>query len=184
MTIIEAPMADRSRYFESWAYRPLLKKYFQLGAKWTSAPKPQLLDSQYHPNYISFSDNEDHKHFVITEFEPTFDAADFIRCGRDIFAFKSHATNALGISWIQRHLGDKYRFHILESQDPGTLHIDTSFIPLAPGKVLVNPEYLDIQKLPALLKTWDILVAPRPVGYTRKHMLQLKGSVPFFSSKN
>ncbi len=42
------------------------------------------------------------------------------------------------------------------------MHIDTTFIPLAPGKVLVNPEYLDPDSLPFILETWDILVAPHP----------------------
>jgi len=176
--IIEAPMADRSRYFENWAYRSLLKEYFQLGAKWTSAPKPQLIDAQYHFNYLPFSNinSEEKKDFIITEFEPTFDAADFIRCGKDIFVQKSHATNAFGVSWIQRHLGDKYRFHMLESLDPGALHIDTTFVPLAPGKILVNPKYLDIQKLPNILNKWDILIAPEPINYTHKHLIGLVSS--------
>ena len=42
------------------------------------------------------------------------------------------------------------------------MHIDSSFMPLAPGKVLVNPDYVDIERLPAVLKSWDVLVAPRP----------------------
>ena len=38
--IIEAPMAQRARYFEFRAYRPLIAEYFQRGARWTAAPKP------------------------------------------------------------------------------------------------------------------------------------------------
>ena len=45
--IIEAPMAWRSRFFEYRAYRPLLKEYFQRGAKWTTAPKPLMSDDLY-----------------------------------------------------------------------------------------------------------------------------------------
>ncbi len=45
--IIEAPMADRSRYFEAWAYRSLFVEYFRNGARWVAAPKPQLVDAQY-----------------------------------------------------------------------------------------------------------------------------------------
>src|SRR5260370_34399522 len=41
-------------------------------------------------------------------------------------------------------------------------HIDSSFMPLAPGKVLVNPEYIDVEQLPPILKKWDILIAPNP----------------------
>ena len=40
-------MAWRSRYFEVDAYRPLLKEYTAGGAKWTTAPRPELV-SQAH----------------------------------------------------------------------------------------------------------------------------------------
>ena len=39
--LIEVPMADRGRYFETWPYRSLLREYFAAGARWTAAPKPQ-----------------------------------------------------------------------------------------------------------------------------------------------
>ncbi|MEG3925664.1 MULTISPECIES: amino acid adenylation domain-containing protein [unclassified Microcoleus] len=159
--IIEAPMADRSRYFESWAYRSLLKEYLKGGAKWVAAPKPQLLDSQYDPDYKTPAPGEERR-FVITEFEPTFDAADFVRFGRDIFVQKSHVTNSLGIEWVRRHLGDEYRVHELQSLCPQALHIDTTLVPLAPGKVLVNPLFIDVDNLPDYFKSWDILLAPKP----------------------
>ena len=46
--IIESPMCWRTRYFEGDAYRTLFKEYFKAGARWTSAPRPQLLDDLYH----------------------------------------------------------------------------------------------------------------------------------------
>lgn len=45
--IIECPMAWRSRFFEYRAYRSLMKEYFLKGAKWTTAPKPQMSDELY-----------------------------------------------------------------------------------------------------------------------------------------
>ena len=42
------------------------------------------------------------------------------------------------------------------------MHIDTTILPLGPGKILINPEYIDVDRLPAILKKWDILVAPEP----------------------
>jgi glycine amidinotransferase len=42
------------------------------------------------------------------------------------------------------------------------MHIDTTMLPLGPGKILINPEYIDVDRLPAILKKWDILVAPEP----------------------
>ena len=42
------------------------------------------------------------------------------------------------------------------------MHIDSSFVPLAPGKVLVNPEYIDPDRLPPMFKSWDVCIAPPP----------------------
>lgn len=159
--IIETPMAWRSRYFETDAYRPLFREYFQQGAKWTAAPKPQLLDELYDYQFKPPQPGEPIK-YVINEFEPVFDAADFVRCGRDLFVTKSNVTNAAGITWLRRHLGEEYRIHEIESSCPTPMHIDSTFMPLAPGKVLINPEYIDIAKLPPILKSWDILIPPEP----------------------
>lgn len=96
--IIEAPMAWRSRFFEYRAYRPLVKEYFKQGAKWTTAPKPQMADELYDFEYPVRNRTERQKlasggKFVTTEFEPCFDAADFIRAGKDIFVQRSQVTN-------------------------------------------------------------------------------------------
>ena len=96
--IIEAPMAWRSRFFEYRAYREIIKDYFRRGAKWTTAPKPQMNDDLYDMQYPIRTVEDRHKlaaqgKFVTTEFEPCFDAADFIRAGRDIFAQRSQVYN-------------------------------------------------------------------------------------------
>ncbi len=90
--ILETPIADRGRYFEGWSYCSLFKEYFKAGAKWTAAPKPQLLDFLYDANY-HIPKAEEKMQFILTELEPVFDAADFARCGRDIFAPQSHVTH-------------------------------------------------------------------------------------------
>ena len=159
--IIETPMAWRSRYFETHAYRTLLKEYWSQGARWISAPKPQLLDCLYDDHFRPPAKGEPVR-YIINEFEPLFDAADFVRCGTDLFVTRSNATNASGIEWLRRHLGPQFRIHEIQSHCPQPLHIDTTFVPLAPGKVLINPEYVDPRELPPILKSWDILVAPEP----------------------
>lgn len=160
--IIEAPMADRNRFFEGRAYRRLFGEYLRAGARWTAAPRPRLLDSLYDETYRRPADGEPLR-FVLTEEEPVFDAADAIRCGRDIFVQLSHVTNRFGIHWLQTHLGSAFRVHTLESVNPEAIHIDTTFVPLAPGKVLISPEYVDVRRLPRALRGWEILVAPEPV---------------------
>ncbi len=159
--IIETPMCWRSRHFEGDAYRSLFKQYFKQGARWTSAPRPQLTDRLFDDTY-RLPAKGDPVRTILTEFEPVFDAADFVRCGRDLFYTRSNVTNAFGIAWLRRHLGDDYDLHEIPSLCRDPMHIDSTFMPLAPGKVLVNPDYCDIERLPAVLKRWDVLVAPRP----------------------
>jgi glycine amidinotransferase len=158
-TIIEAPMAWRCRYFESDAYRHLLKDYFRRGAKWLSAPKPQLLDALYEVDYDHENPQISSK-YVINEFEPTFDAADFIRCGRDIFVQYSHVTNKMGVEWVRRHIGSEYTVHAIPVTDSAPMHIDATFMPLAPGKLLLNGQR--IIEVPKLFRDWEIRFAPPP----------------------
>jgi glycine amidinotransferase len=159
--IIETPMAWPCRYFETHSYRSILKDYFRRGARWTAAPKPQLTDKLYNPDF-SIPKQGEPISYILTEFEPVFDAADFFRCGRDLFVTRSNVTNASGIDWLRRHLGENYRIHEIESRCRIPMHIDTTALPLGPGKLLVNPEYIDVERLPAILQKWDILVAPEP----------------------
>ena len=160
--IIEAPMCSRSRYFEARAYRRLFIEYSQKGAQWISAPKPLLREELFNPDFTHPGSST---RYVLTEAEPVFDAADFVRCGRDIIGQLSHVTNQQGVDWLKRHLGDDFRIHLIQSLDPKPAHIDTTLMPLAEGKVLVNPMFVDVKKLPSIFKTWDVLIAPDPVPY-------------------
>lgn len=171
-TIIEAPMAWRSRYFETDAFREILKEYFKHGANWISAPKPQLLDTSFNARYDR-KDPYRENQFATTEFEVLFDAADFVRCGKDIFAQRSHVTNDLGISWVRRVLGDKYNVHKIEVVDSAPMHIDASFMPLAPGKLLINSNR--IKKIPHQFSDWEIRAAPEP-DLPSDHLLYMSSS--------
>ncbi len=167
--IIGTPMSSRSRYFEAHAYHDLFKEYAAQGARWVSAPKPQLLDDLYNEAYTEADSSTP---YILTEFEPVFDAADFVRCGRDIIGQLSHVTNQSGVNWLQNHLGDDYTIHLIQSLDPKPAHIDTTLMLLAPGKVLVNPTFTDINKLPDFFKNWEVLVTPEPIPYnTRPRMM-------------
>jgi len=159
--IIETPMAWPCRYFETHSYRRILKDYFRRGARWTAAPKPQLTDELFEKDFRTPGADEPMR-YILTEFEPVFDAADFVRAGRDLFVTRSNVTNGMGIEWLRRHLGPGYRIHEIESRCRTPMHIDTTFLVLAPGKALINPDYIDVDRLPAVLDSWDILVAPEP----------------------
>ncbi len=154
--VLEAPMAWRSRYFEFLAYRRILKSLFKEGAKWRSAPKPAMSERAYDPDWVRGES------YVTTEFEPLFDAADMARCGRDIFVQRSHVTNDFGIDWLERHYGDRFRFHRVEFDDYRAIHIDATFVPLRPGLALINPDR-PMKAWPSRLKRsgWDLIEAPR-----------------------
>ncbi|MDQ1050950.1 N-dimethylarginine dimethylaminohydrolase [Streptomyces sp. V4I2] len=159
--IIETPMAWPCRYFETHSYRTVLKDYLRRGARWTAAPKPQLTDELFEADFRVPEAGEPVR-YILTEFEPVFDAADFVRAGRDLFVTRSNVTNRMGIDWLRRHLGPGYRIHAIEGRCRTPMHIDTTFVPLAPGKALVSPECIDVDRLPEVLSSWDILIAPEP----------------------
>merc|ERR1712038_521701 len=167
--IIEAPMAWRSRFFEYRAYRPLMKEYFNGGARWTTAPKPQMADELYDHDYPMTSVAERHVlaaqgKFVTTEFEPCFDAADFIRAGRDIFAQRSQVTNFMGIEWVRRHLAPRgIRVHTLSFKDPNPMHIDATFNIIGPGLVLSNPDRPCHQVEMFKKNGWKVVNPPTPM---------------------
>lgn len=154
--IIEVPMAWRSRYFETFSFREILNDYFSNGAEWLAAPKPMLKDSLWNIDH----DSEQEEKFisVINESEPVFDAADFMKMGKDIIGQRSHVTNNKGIEWLRRTLGEDYKIHIYEFDDASPMHIDTTILPLAPGRVLVNKAW--VSKIPEIFKDWEILTPP------------------------
>ncbi|HEV3459549.1 MAG TPA: amidinotransferase [Thermoanaerobaculia bacterium] len=163
--IIETPMSWRCRHHEVDAYRPLLLSYFRAGARWTAAPRPLLADELYDSGYdLREGGRRQDQRYLVRELEPAFDAADFVRCGRDLFVQQSHVTNDLGIQWLERHLGADFRIHRVDVRDRHPMHIDASFMPLAPGKLLINRER--IPKVPAMFRSWDVLEAPPPVNPT------------------
>jgi glycine amidinotransferase len=160
--IIEAPMGWRSRYHENHAYKDLCKAYFKQDAHWISAPRPQLGDQSYKKGFVAPQEGESMR-TILTEYEPLFDAADVIKCGRDIFVAQSSCCNRFGIEWLERHLRDVYRVHEVAVYDTHPMHIDATFYPLAPGKLLINPER--VKSVPEIFKRsgWDILVCPEPL---------------------
>lgn len=165
--MVEAPMAWRSRYFEIFAYRKLMKEYFDKGAKWLVAPKPSMSDSfnfynaDYDPCHATIGGV---KQFVISENEIAFDAADFVRFGTDILVQKSNVTNSLGIEWVRRHIGSEYTIHEVNFSDEHPMHIDTTIVPLGPGKLLINPSWVDRKDIPKMFDSWEIIEAPAPVN--------------------
>lgn len=153
-TIIETPMPLRSRYFENLAYKKIFKEYFLNGSGWISAPKPELLDDLY--------DRTDLSKPTLTNFEPAFDAANVVKCGKDLFYLVSNSGNKLGATWLQRTLGPKYNVHLLTNVY-AYVHLDTTIMPLRPGVVLLNPARINDNNLPAFFKNWTKIYSAEPI---------------------
>ena len=164
--IIEAPMAQRARYFEFRAYRTLIKQYFHAGARWTTAPKPLMSDELYRErdaaNHEAFDFANDD---LLTEAEPAFDAACFTRFGRDIFWQPDLVSNEFGAEWLRRHLGPDFRVHRIEFRELLPTHIDTTLVPIRPGLVLTNPHRPCTNGLLELFSAndWQMVEAPPSV---------------------
>jgi glycine amidinotransferase/scyllo-inosamine-4-phosphate amidinotransferase 1 len=158
-TIIESPMVLRCRFLESFAYRQLLLEYFDSGATWISAPKPELRDGMYHPELPEYS--------RLADLEPAFDAANVLRLGTDLLYQVSDSGNERGLRWLQSVMGDKYRVHGCRNVYAST-HFDSTVIPLQPGLVLLNPERVNDENMPEPLRHWEHLWCPElvDIGWT------------------
>jgi glycine amidinotransferase len=152
-TIVETPSPMRARYFEHVGARELFQEYLLRGAGWISAPKPRLADDLYALDADGLP--------LLGETEPVFDAANVLRIGRDIIYQVSRSGNELGLRWLEstlRLLGD-FRIHPVRGVY-GYTHIDTTITLLRPGLVLLNPERLRPETVPAPFRHWDILWSP------------------------
>lgn len=171
--ILEATMSYRCRWFEYLSYRPLLAKYYVADPQFRheAAPKPRLTDASYRPDYLSASIGDAQrlawtarKHFVTTECEPLFDAADVLRLGRDLIVQHGFTTNLKGIDWLARHFTNHRVRAVNFPGDPYPIHIDCTFVPLRPGLLLNNPH----RRLPEEQRSfftrndWQIIDAAPP----------------------
>lgn len=161
-SIIESPMVLRARWLEGFAYKDLFLEYLESGARWLSAPKPQLADDMYEPTAPPGK--------RLRNLEPVFDAANVLRFGTDLLYQISDSGNALGARWLQALLGDRYTVHACEGLYTST-HIDSTIVPLRPGLVLINPARVNDTNMPDFLRGWDRIVCPELVdtGYLGDH---------------
>jgi glycine amidinotransferase/scyllo-inosamine-4-phosphate amidinotransferase 1 len=151
--IIETPSPMRSRYFETFGLKPLFQQYMLNGSTWISAPKPQLTDELF------LMDRDGRP--VLGELEPVFEAANVLRCGRDLFYQVSTSGNELGRIWLEntlRAFGD-FTVHALRDIYRYT-HLDSTIALIRPGLVLLNPERVTEANVPEILRRWDIAWCP------------------------
>lgn len=171
--IVEATMSYRCRWFEYLCYRDLMNQYFEedTNFRFEAAPKPRLTLDSYKKGYKERAVTEEDKlklvgakDFITTEVELLFDAAEVLRCGKDLFVQHGMTANLKGIEWIKRHFPE-HRVHTVNfPDDPYPIHIDATLVPLRPGLVINNPYRAlpDEQRKIFRKNDWEIVDAAQP----------------------
>ncbi|MEO3803150.1 hypothetical protein [Nonomuraea sp. B1E8] len=152
-TIIETASPMRARYFELFGMRHLLQRYMLNGSAWIAAPRPQLVDELFQVDEQGRPALGDH--------EPVFEAANVLRCGKDLFYQVSASGNELGRIWLEQTLRayGQFTIHPLRKIYEFT-HIDSTIALLRPGLTLLNPERINDENLPSALRKWDAIWCP------------------------
>lgn len=146
-TVIECPMAMRSRQQEVLCYDHIRREAIKDGCRWISAPKPRLLDSEI------FVKN---KTLHIPQDEPIFDAANVLRLGKDLLYLVSNTGNKLGGQWLQNILGKDYRVQFCHNLY-AFAHIDSTITALNEEQFVVNASRVNDTNLPPVLQDKDII---------------------------
>ena len=151
--VIEVPMTLRHRSNEA---ERTIKPLFDPN-HWVQAPRPKLLDSIYQ--------REDLSRPTLLDGEPVFDAANVIKHNNDLLYLVSNTGNKTGAEWLERYckenFGEEYKVHTAENVY-AYIHIDTTFVFLREGLVLLNPTRVNQDNLPHFLKDFDKVWAPEP----------------------
>ena len=171
-TILEAPMSWRCRYFESLVYHDKLLKIWTCNkdCRWIQPPKPLMTDNLYNNNYpINLEDRQTYNLSMLNNTEPVFDAADILRCGKDLFVQNGFTTNSIGIEWLRREFGSSFRIHEIKLENNITpTHLDAELTILRPGLLMTCPERKINNDLFNDIKNeendWDIIEAPYPIN--------------------
>ncbi|CAF1374671.1 unnamed protein product [Adineta steineri] len=185
-TIVEAPTACHTRYFEASYYRDMIYPLYTKDkrVKWLSPPKPTCSKAMFDDADVwektsmsTFKNNFALNGYKtsLNEKELAFDAADLIRMGKDVIFKKSVSTNYKGVDWLRRTFGgdgpEGLRFHVMHFPTSPDLHLDSTLIPLRPptagseGLVLINqnrpPLANELQLF--LNNDWKPIWCPLPV---------------------
>ncbi len=150
--VIATPMTLRHRSNEAETCKPLFDP-----THWVDAPKPKLLDSIYQ--------REDLSRPTLLDGEPVFDAANVIKHNNDLLYLVSNTGNKDGAKWLEQYcketFGNEYNVHLAENVY-AYIHIDTTFVFLGEGKVLLNPSRVNWRNMPEFISRLDKIWAPEP----------------------
>jgi glycine amidinotransferase len=115
-------------------------------------------DELYNENCVGNKDI-----LALTEYSPTFDAANILRANDHVLYLVSNSGNVAGAKLLQELLGQETKVHLLQGVY-SYMHIDTTVAFLREGLMLLNPERIkDVSVLPKPFRNWDVIWCPEPV---------------------
>ena len=83
-----------------------------------------------------------------------FDAANVCRLNNTLLYLISPSGNAEGAKWLQKQFPD----HVVETTETYSgIHIDSTFVPVRNGLVVVNKDRVSSKTLPKCFKDWDVI---------------------------
>tara|TARA_Y100000590_G_scaffold297354_1_gene335061 strand:- start:6707 stop:7777 length:1071 start_codon:yes stop_codon:yes gene_type:complete len=147
-TLVHFYTGNNGRFFENWGTYNHFIEYYKQGNNWISMPMPNF-DSPTQ----GYEEHDDKKIL--------YHSANILRCGKDIFYSAVHPTRGhhkgkgsnLGMEWLQRAFGDKFRYHIVNVGG----HLDGKLALLRPGLLAC----WDKEDIPEVLKSWDVIEVPK-----------------------
>ena len=151
--VIATPMTLRHRQFESETCKHLIHP-----DHWVDFPKPKLGDEMYNRSDLT-------RPTLMDGPDPVFDAANVLRANNDLIYLVSNTGNFSGADYLEKYLWDNvsndYIVHRV-SDVYAYIHIDTTFVLLREGLVLLNPERVNENNIPEFFDNWDKVWAPEP----------------------
>ena len=143
--IVEVPSVMRCRMFETWSYNKILRKAFDDGSNWFSAPKQIMEDESFDFSNLSKS--------TLLNREILFDAPNVVRLNKDLLYQVSNSGNAKGARWLQS-MFPHHTVHIEHDAYSGA-HFDSTVVPLREGLVLLNGHRCNKDKYPKIFEDWQ-----------------------------
>ena len=153
--VVETPMPLRARKNESQSLEHVFSN-LEDQFRWIKL-QAKRQESLYNTGCVGDPDI-----LALTEAEASFDAANVLRCNRDIFYLVSNSGNRAGANLLQDLLGKEYRVWTIENIY-SYMHIDSTISLLREGLMLLNPDRIkDKSVLPKPLQNWEAIWAPDP----------------------
>ena len=136
----------------------MLDRSFDLSYVENSKSSEESIENRYETKHIHRDYPQENSDYALGH-EVMFDGAQCMRFGKDIIVNVSNQNHQLAFDWLNLHVEDKFRLHKLDKITDN--HIDTTIVPLKPGKLLMRSPK-DIEKLPKPLQKWDVIYSPEP----------------------